>query len=181
VSSCSSASKRASKDAFPVERWVFHLVSTHHRLLIIFFQISEKSPLVRNDASLNTSGVKIRVKILDFLPTPVKIGEVGEIFFHCRSYPADLAHEVRLSKKHSARTKYNTVRRHRSTRLFVKRGHRPIGTTSRTKRRHLESSVCSQRTIRSSEIRRQEAGRTDPHTLAKRQELRSITYGTLWW
>ena len=63
----------------------------------------------------------------------------------------------------------------RSTRSLVQRGHRPISTTSRANWPHLASTVCSQhscsqRTVRFSQVRRQEARRTDPHTLAERQE-----------
>jgi len=63
----------------------------------------------------------------------------------------------------------------RSTWSFVQRGHWSIRTTPQTKRLHLASSVCSQNSrsqwsIQSSEVRWQEAGWIDPHTLAERQE-----------
>jgi len=63
----------------------------------------------------------------------------------------------------------------RPTRSFMQRGHWLICTTPQTKQPHLASFVCSQHpcshgTIRSSDVRWQEAGRTDPHTLAGRQE-----------
>jgi len=67
---------------------------------------------------------------------------------------------------------WSTGRCRRSTRLLC---NQPIHTTPRTKRPHLASSVCSQHprsrgSIRSSKVRRQEAGQTDPHTLAEWQE-----------